>query len=85
MAVNQTFPPTAFSAPGPVTRETSITELKTALGRLETMRPNVNNCNCAPSNCCQSCQTCQSTACQTCQSLKDCDCNCNCDCNSNQA
>jgi len=84
MTVNNTFPQTAFSAPGPVPRQASITELKTALDRLEAMRPNVNNCNCTPSNCCQACQSCQTATCQSCQGCQR-QCNCNCDCDYNQA
>lgn len=82
MAANGTITKTAFSGLGPITKKASITELKTALARLEAMRPNINNCNCAPSNCCQACQSCQSTTCQSCQSCqKQCNCNCNCDFN----
>lgn len=63
-----------------VVRTIHIQQLRNALSNLDNLKNNVQNCNCAPSNCCQSaaCQACQ--ACQTCQGCQTCqsDCNCNC-------
>lgn len=89
MAKNGVIQSTSFTAPGNKPAKLSITELQSALARLNTAKANVTNCDCAPSNCCQStlCQSCQETTCQTCQSWKcqsqcggNCtNCNCNCD------
>jgi hypothetical protein len=79
MAVNGTVGLTSFKN---VSKEDQVkiidvNTLKTAILNLDRLKGNVNNCNCSPSNCCQSstnqkCQTCQSNqACQgvTCQTL----------------
>lgn len=89
MAVNETMEPTGFTAPGTRPASASVSELRDALARLDSARANVNNCDCDPSNCCQStlCQTCQEEVCQACQSWRcqsqcgsNCtNCNCNCD------
>lgn len=78
---------TAFEELGRLPKKLSITELQAALKNLDNLKGNVRNCDCDPSNCCQSstcqscqtatcqsatCQSCQSTACQSCQQ-------CNCD------
>lgn len=73
--VNGNICQTSFGDLGILPRKLSITELQVALANLNNLKGNVQNCNCAPSNCCQSavcqsCQTatCQSQACQSCQS-----------------
>lgn len=84
MAVNGNICQTAFSELGKLPKKVSITELQAALASLNGLKGNVQNCNCAPGNCCQSatcqsCQTatCQSLACQSCQSTS-CQSQCNC-------
>lgn len=70
----------AFSEPGAIVRRATLTELRAALKNLDNLKGNVQNCDCAPSNCCQSatCQSCQ--GCQTCQGCQGCQaCQRNCD------
>ena len=74
MAVNGNICQTAFADLGKLPKKLSITQWQVALANLNALKGNVQNCNCAPSNCCQSatcqsCQTatCQSAACQSCQ------------------
>ena len=77
MAVNGTITQTAFTTPtvGTIIRRTGLEELSTAISA------NVDNCgNCAPANCCQSCQT-TASVCQSCQSTSCQESNCNCNCN----
>ncbi len=93
MAVNGTITPTAFTAPaaGALIRRTDLDALSAAVSMLEGCSANVDNCgNCAPANCCQSCQktagvcqSCQSSVnCNyTCQSCQGCQSQCNCNCN----
>ena len=95
MAVNGIITPTAFTRParGAIIRRADLDALSAAVARLEGHAANVDNCgNCAPANCCQSCQSsvnctqtcqsCQTTAsvCQSCQSTacqrRQCQCNC---------
>lgn len=65
-------------------KQVQFDQLNTAITRLEQLKGNVQNCDCAPSNCCQS-QVCQ--ACQLCQSCQGCQttyCQSNCVCQSCQ-
>lgn len=84
MAVNVNIVPTIFTdiTQDKIIKNISIVELSNALNKLDTLKVNVQNCNCSPSNCCQSCQSCQ--ACQACQTQVNCSCqsqcNCNCSC-----
>ena len=93
MAVNGIITPTAFTRParGAIIRRADLDALSAAVARLEGHAANVDNCgNCAPANCCQSCQTtvstyqsCQSSVncTQTCQSCQDCQSQCYSNCN----
>ena len=94
MAKNGTINKTTFTDQTKIQNNTSISvkalhvsELRTAIGRLEGYSVNVDNCGCqscqntctCQSDKCQSCQGCQS--CQntcTCQSCQRGNCNCNC-------
>lgn len=91
MAVNGAINQTAFSGFGRYPKYSQIQELKEALTRLNDYSKNVINCNCAPSNCCQtncttSCQSCQTGYYFTCEAMSECSCeaqcsncrNCNC-------
>lgn len=86
MTINGDLCQTAFADLGGLPKQVSITELQAALASLNALKGNVQNCNCDPSNCCQSagcqsCQTatCQSTTCQSCQTTT-CQSQCQCDC-----
>lgn len=74
MTINGSIPQTSFTETTSPVKQRTITELRIALQNLDNLKGNVQNCNCDPSNCCQSikCQSCQSVApcqaCQTCQS-----------------
>ena len=106
MAKNGTINKTTFTDSAAVTgtselkvKAIHVTELQTALEKLNTYGANVDNCgNCVYCQSCQGCQTCQkcqssscqSTSCQSCQSISQCsqrDCTCQtrgqCDCNCN--
>lgn len=84
MATNGNICQTAFNdVSNNGVRKIHIQELRNALNNLDNLKGNVQNCNCAPSNCCQSatcqscqaCQSCQSgTACQSCQAAPNCNC-----------
>lgn len=65
-------------------KQVQYDELNTAIARLEQLKKNIQNCNCSPSNCCQSktCQTCQD--CQTCQECQTSVCQSDCTCQSCQ-
>lgn len=95
MAINGNICQTAFTNTGRLPLKRSITELRAALANLNNLKGNVQNCNCSPSNCCQSakcqncqtatcqsaaCQSCQSETCQKCQSCQKSNSNCNCNC-----
>ena len=85
-----------INSTGTVIKKIHINELTTAISKLELIKGNVDNCgNCAPSDCCQSCQSvtcqaCQTASCQSCQTTScqlyynhyNCNYNCNCDCGS---
>ncbi len=78
MAVNGTITPTAFTRParGAIIRRADLDALSAAVARLEGHAANVDNCgNCAPANCCQSCQT-VAGVCQSCQSYVNCNYTC---------
>lgn len=81
MAVNGSVSTTSFSATNKYVAKLNINELQSALNRLDTLKNNVQNCDCAPSNCCQSCQVCQNATCQSqsCQS-QSCQSSANCNC-----
>ena len=53
MAVNGNICQTAFADLGKLPKKLSITQLQVALANLNALKGNVQNCNCAPSNCCQ--------------------------------
>lgn len=84
MAVNGTISQTVWSNPVIIANETHvrtihINEIRTAINRLDSLKGNVQNCNCPDSWTCQAatpCQTCQScqhaTPCQTCQACQTC-------------
>jgi hypothetical protein len=77
MAVNGNICQTAFSDTGRYVGRITLTELKAAVQSLYNLKGNVQNCNCSPSNCCQTCQStkcqsCQTTGCQSCQSCQYC-------------
>lgn len=51
-------------------RAIHFTEIRTAIGKIQSLAPGVTNCGYNPCQSCQShaCQSCQSYPCQTCQS-----------------
>lgn len=73
MGVNGNITPTSFTAFSNVIKKEDIQSLRVALTNLDNLKGNVQNCNCSPSNCCQSstCETCQGT-CQSCQGCETC-------------
>lgn len=54
MAVNPVLTPPVWLALGPVWRKDRLTQIQTALATLSSAAPNVQNCDCSPTNCCQS-------------------------------
>ena len=77
MAVNSTIKKTTFTSAeaGKIFRKVHIDELRVALNNLDALKGNVNNCNYAASNCCQSTtnQSCQNNqGCQGCQGNQAC-------------
>lgn len=78
MAVNGAITQTAFTPAtvGAIIRQSDLDELRAAIARLEVYAANVDNCgNCAPANCCQSCQA-IAGVCQSCQSSRNCNYTC---------
>jgi hypothetical protein len=77
MAVNANLCQTTFAEFASPVASAHLVKLRTALDKLNTAKGNVQNCNCSPSNCCQSstcqsCQTCQTSVCQSCQGCQTC-------------
>ena len=77
MAVNETISKTTFTdtitAGTTLIKATHLNELNDAITKLNSLKENVNNCDCSvcTTNCCQSCQT---TTCQSNQASGGCSC-----------
>ena len=87
MAINSTINPTQFDELERTPKKIDIQKLKNGFAILDNLKANVNNCDCDPSNCCQT------STCQSCQKCQGCQTQCTqsqcsvsqCTCQSNQS